>query len=65
MCVTTTRAIRCTPFYVNATFSEKVGWRVQTTICREGDDILKIPPKDEYDAAIEKNRKHALHTPIK
>jgi hypothetical protein len=32
---------------------------------QEGDDILKIPPKDKYDAAIEKDRKHALHTPIK
>jgi hypothetical protein len=52
-------------FYVNATFSEKVGWRVQTSICREGDDILKIPPKDKYDAAIEKDGKHTLRTPIK
>ncbi len=52
-------------FYVNATFSEKVGWTVHTAICWEGDDILKIPPKDKYDAAIEKDRKHALHTPIK
>ena len=52
-------------FYVNATFSEKVGWRVQTAICWEGDDILKIPPKDKYDAAIEKDRKHTLCTPIK
>ncbi len=52
-------------FYVNATFSEKVGWRVQTTICWEGNDILKIPPKNKYDAAIEKDRKHPLHTPIK
>ncbi len=49
-------------FYVNATFSEKVGWRVQTSICWEGDDILKILPKDKYDAAIKKDRKHALHT---
>ncbi len=52
-------------FYVNATFSEKVGWRVQTAICCEGDHILKIPPKDKYNAAIEKDRKHALCTPIK
>jgi hypothetical protein len=52
-------------FYIKATFSEKVGWRVQTAICQEGDDILKIPPKDTYDAAIEKDRKHALCTPIK
>ncbi len=33
--------------------------------CRGGDDILKIPPKDKYDAAIEKDRKHTLRTPIK
>jgi hypothetical protein len=52
-------------FYVYATFTEKVGWRVQTAICREGDDILKIPPKDKYDAAIEKDRRHTLCTPIK
>jgi hypothetical protein len=52
-------------FYVNATFSEKVGWRVQTAICREGDDILKIPPKDKDNAAIDKDRENALHTPIK
>jgi hypothetical protein len=52
-------------FYVNVTFSEKVGWRVQTAICWEGDDILKIPPKDKYNAAIEKDRKQALCTPIK
>ncbi len=52
-------------FYVNATFSEKVRWKVQTAIFWEGDDILKIPPKDKYDAAIEKDRKHDLCTPIK
>ncbi len=52
-------------FYVNATFSEKVGWTVHTAICWEGDDILKIPPKDKYNAAIEKDRKHTLLTPIK
>ncbi len=52
-------------FYVNARFSEKVGWTVHTAICREGDDILKILPKDKYNAAIEKDRKHTLCTPIK
>jgi hypothetical protein len=52
-------------FYVNATFSEKVGWTVCTAICREGDDILKIPPKDKYNTAIEKDRKHTLRMPIK
>jgi hypothetical protein len=51
-------------FYVNATFSEKVGWTVHTAICQD-EDILKIPPKDKYNAAIEKNRKHAICTPIK
>jgi hypothetical protein len=52
-------------FYANATFSEKVGWGVQTSFFWEGDDILKIPPKDKYDAAIEKDRKHTLCAPIK
>jgi hypothetical protein len=52
-------------FYVNATFSEKVGWTVHTVIYQEGDDILKVPPKDKYNAAIEQDRKHTLCTPIK
>lgn len=36
-------------FYVNGTYIEKVGWKVHVAICREGDDILKIPPKDKID----------------
>jgi hypothetical protein len=31
----------------------------------EGDDIIKIPPTDKYDAAIKKDTKHTLRTPIK
>ncbi len=52
-------------FYVNAMFSEKLGWTVHTVICWEGDDILKIPPKDKYNAAIEEDWKHAVCTSIK
>ena len=52
-------------FYVNATFSEKHGWVVQTAICREGDDILKIPPKDKFELCMVKDRKKAIRTPIK
>ncbi len=36
-------------FYVNGTHIEKVGWKVHCAICREGGDILKIPPKDKID----------------
>jgi hypothetical protein len=50
-------------FYVHATFSEKNGWTVHSAVCREGDDILKIPPKDVYDGSSE--RKIALRTPLK
>lgn len=52
-------------FYGDATFSEKVGWTNQSAICREGDDILKIPHNDKLDASIVNKRKIALHKPIK
>ena len=41
-------------FYVHATFSERYGWTVHGAVCREGDDILKIPPKDMCDASAPK-----------
>ncbi len=31
-------------FYVHAMFSDVVGWMVQTSVCQDGDDVLKIPP---------------------
>ena len=32
-------------FYVRASFTEMVGWTVHSAVCREGDDVLQIPPK--------------------
>ena len=31
-------------FYVRAFFTDLVGWTVTAAVCRDGDDILKIPP---------------------
>jgi hypothetical protein len=31
-------------FYVNALFFEHSGWVVHTAVCREGDNVLQIPP---------------------
>jgi hypothetical protein len=70
----TTRAVRSDStnmtvvgitFYVNATFSEKLGWTVQSAVCREGDDILKIPPKDVYRTRMDSDGKVAHRTPVK
>jgi hypothetical protein len=38
---------------------------VQSAICREGDDILKIPPKDVHDPNNNVGKKISLRTPIK
>jgi hypothetical protein len=32
-------------FYIHATWKSSVGWRVHTAICRDDDDITKIPDK--------------------
>ena len=39
-------------FYINRTFSENVGWMAHSAICRNDDDILKIPPKDKIDQVL-------------
>ncbi len=31
-------------FYVSGTYSETCGWKANTVVCRDGDDLLKIPP---------------------
>ena len=41
-------------FYVHATFSERYGWTVHGSVCREGNDILQISPKDMCDASAQK-----------
>jgi hypothetical protein len=48
-------------FYVNGMYIEKVGWQVHCAICREGNDILKIPPKDKIDP----NDKVLARTPFR
>jgi hypothetical protein len=50
-------------FYVKASFYENDGWRVQNAICREGDDSLKIPPKDRIDMTMAE-KKVFLRIPI-
>ena len=45
--------------------NEYSGWIVHTAICREGDDILKIPPKDRIDRSMMDAQKRFLHIPIK
>ena len=37
---------------MKASFYKKCGWIVHDAISREGDDILKIPPKDRIDASM-------------
>jgi hypothetical protein len=36
-------------FYVSGTFSENAGWTAHIVVCRNGDNRLKIPPKDRID----------------
>ena len=31
-------------FYVSGSYSESAGWTAHIVVCREGDDLLKIPP---------------------
>jgi hypothetical protein len=36
-------------FYVSGTFSENAGWTAHFVVFRDGDNLLKIPPKDRID----------------
>jgi hypothetical protein len=36
-------------FYVSGKFSENAGWTAHIVVCRNGDDLLKIPPKEKID----------------
>ena len=49
---------------VNATFHEHSGWVVHTAICREGDDVLQIPPKDWIDQSEIETKKGSMGIPI-
>jgi hypothetical protein len=46
-------------FYVSGSFSENAGWTAHIVVCREGDDISKIPPNQRID------RIDPLRTPFK
>ena len=46
-------------FYVHGTFREGYGWKCLNAICRDGDDLSKIPP-----AKTEDNRRAAWKTPL-
>ncbi len=51
-------------FYVHATMYEHVGW-CHAAVCRECDDILKIPPRDRVDSSVVASKKGYLRIPIK
>ncbi len=52
-------------FYVNALFFEHSGGVVHTAVCREGDDVLQIPPKYRMDPSMTEKKKGFLRIPIK
>ena len=47
-------------FYVSGSFSENGGWTAKTVVCRDGDDLLKIPPNEWIDFIDEDASPHAL-----
>ena len=51
-------------FYVNATFHEHTGWVVHSAVCREGDDVLQIPPKDRIELSEMETKKGKMRIPI-
>jgi hypothetical protein len=52
-------------FYVHATVYENVGWCIHAAVCRECDDILKIPPRDRIDLSVVVSNKGYVRIPIK
>ena len=36
-------------FYVSGSYSESAGWTAHIVVCREGDNLLKIPPNQRID----------------
>ena len=50
-------------FYVSGSFSENGGWKANTVVCRDGDDLLKIPP-NEWMQNIDEEI-YRLRTPFK
>ena len=51
-------------FYVRAIFTDRVGWTVTAAVCRDGDDILKIPPNFRV-TAPELRSGRSIATPLK
>ena len=52
-------------FYVHATVYENVGWCIHAAVCRECDDVLKIPPRDRVDLSVIVEKKGYVRIPIK
>jgi hypothetical protein len=52
-------------FYVNASFFEHSGWVVLAAVCREGDNVLQIPPKYRIDPSMTEMKKGFLRIPVK
>jgi hypothetical protein len=52
-------------FYVRALFTDGVGWLVTTAVCRDGDDILKIPPSHCVTIPLELQSGRSIGTPLK
>jgi hypothetical protein len=49
--------------YVSGSFSENAGWTANIVVCRDGDDLLKIPPNEKIDRIDEDAS--PLRTPFK
>jgi hypothetical protein len=44
---------------------ENVGWCIHAAVCRECDDILKIPPRDRVDLSVVTSKNGYVRIPIK
>ena len=51
-------------FYVRGSFTKNDGWTANSVVCREGGDLLQIPPKDRH-YTTDDNRKRSVGTPLK
>ena len=52
-------------FYVRASFTQKDGWKVLSAVCREGGDLLTIPPTSRVYANKDGSGSRSLTTPLK
>ena len=51
-------------FYVRASFTSTDGWTANCVVCREGGDLLQIPPNDRL-WIEEDTKKRSVMTPLK